>query len=191
MVGLREQRQQEVRGALERAAWELFDQHGYDDTTVDMVAVAVEVSPRTFHRYFDTKAGVVFEPCRRLIDRVVGRAAPGLSALELIDVIVGEVEHGLRTDELGRSLQLLRQHPDLIDESAVWRRRWAEDVARALAAAEGRGSPSLVDRARSTTAIHIGALAGDEWILRRPTESFRQLAAEVTEAVCDALGHPG
>jgi AcrR family transcriptional regulator len=57
--GLRERKKQRTRAMLVDAAVKLCLEHGYDDTTVEQIAAAAEVSPRTFSRYFPTKEAVV------------------------------------------------------------------------------------------------------------------------------------
>ncbi|QFQ96911.1 TetR family transcriptional regulator [Streptomyces phaeolivaceus] len=57
--GLRERKKQRTHDALLRAALHLFTTQGYEATTVDEIAEAVDVSQRTFFRYFAGKEEAV------------------------------------------------------------------------------------------------------------------------------------
>lgn len=58
-LGLRERKKLRTRATLIDVASELCLQQGYDNTTVEQIAAAAEVSPRTFSRYFSSKGAVV------------------------------------------------------------------------------------------------------------------------------------
>ncbi len=58
--GRRERKRDELRNALVEAAIELSVEQGYDATSVEQIADRVDVSARTFHRYFPVKDDVLF-----------------------------------------------------------------------------------------------------------------------------------
>lgn len=57
--GLRERKKTQTRLAIRRAAFHLFEQQGYAETTVEQIAASAEVSPRTLYRYFGGKEGLL------------------------------------------------------------------------------------------------------------------------------------
>ncbi|MEV8586573.1 TetR family transcriptional regulator [Streptomyces sp. NPDC051180] len=69
--GLRERKKQRTRDALTRVALELFTTQGYEATTVDEIVDAVEVSQRTFFRYFSSKEEVAFALQQMVEERFV------------------------------------------------------------------------------------------------------------------------
>lgn len=184
---LREEKRRKTRRRIEEAARQLFDEHGYDDTTVDMIAAAADVSPRTFYRYYETKASIVAEPGRRLIERVTDGVRPGLSILGLVEELAGAVDEALGEDDLEWSLHLQRQKPELVAEAPVWQRRWAEQLARGVARADGRDRPVLADRVKAATAVQLVGLVADELILRQPNTDCGTLLHQVTTALSENL----
>ncbi len=74
---MRERKKQRTRATLIDAAIELCERQGFEQTTVEQIAAAAEVSPRTFSRYFATKEAV----CLALVDDAIDVAAVDLAEL--------------------------------------------------------------------------------------------------------------
>jgi AcrR family transcriptional regulator len=77
--GRRERKVLETRRAILDAARRLFEADGYAETTVERIAEAADVAPRTFFRYFPTKESLLFadfdEVRRTMLDRLDARPA--------------------------------------------------------------------------------------------------------------------
>lgn len=56
---MRERKKMQTRLAIRQEAFRLFDQQGYASTTIDQIAAAADVSPRTFYRYFPVKEALM------------------------------------------------------------------------------------------------------------------------------------
>ena len=84
----RERKRQLVRQEIARAAWLLFAEQGYEDTTVAAIARAAGVSRRSFFRYFSSKEDVVVGTTDALAEDVLAAFArrpqhePPLVAIE-------------------------------------------------------------------------------------------------------------
>lgn len=57
--GLREKKQAQTKRAIYDAAMRLFAEQGFQETSVDQIAAAAEVSRATFFNYFGSKDGVL------------------------------------------------------------------------------------------------------------------------------------
>jgi AcrR family transcriptional regulator len=140
MPGLRERKKHATRYALMVTALRLFSDRGYDHVTCEDIADTANVSPRTFFRYFDTKADVVmgFAPIRMAAFEDDLRA-DGRTVVELV------LEHlESLVDEWNGDPEVFQTQADLADRNpavaAVRARvfdRYREIVVTALHA-EGR-----------------------------------------------------
>ena len=57
--GHRDRKKQRTRRTIERVALDLFEENGFDGTTIDQIATAADIAPRTFFHYFPSKEHVV------------------------------------------------------------------------------------------------------------------------------------
>jgi AcrR family transcriptional regulator len=145
--GLRERKKAETRRALSSAALRLAREHGPDGVTIEAIAEAAGVSPRTFFNYFASKDDAIVgvapaeasELVRDLADQPAD-AAP-LDALRgMCMAAVPRLEES--ADELWARHQLTQDHPYL----AARRAAAFADVERRLAAEIARRTGRDLDR---------------------------------------------
>jgi AcrR family transcriptional regulator len=86
-VGLRERKKADTRYTLMIEALRLFKERGYDHVSVEEIAAAANVSPRTFFRYCPTKAHVVFawnELRLAQLDAMLRAREPGERVIDVV-----------------------------------------------------------------------------------------------------------
>ena len=96
VVGLRERKKARTREALHDAAMDLFSREGFDGTTVEEIADACEVSPRTFFRYFPTKEDVLFGDSEQRSTALIETLAAqplDLAPLDAIHAAMRDIAH--------------------------------------------------------------------------------------------------
>jgi len=54
-LGRRERKKAETRARIQRAALDLFEEHGFTETSIEQITELADVSTTTFFRYFRTK----------------------------------------------------------------------------------------------------------------------------------------
>ena len=102
-VSLRERKKLATRRSLRRAALDLVAERGFAHVTIEDIAEAADVSPRTFFNYFPSKEAALFgtdpEQIPVLRERMI-HTAPGEPALEVLRMIMVSDARAV-TDELG------------------------------------------------------------------------------------------
>ena len=81
-MSLRERKKRLAQATIEEAALRLFQQRGYERTSIQDIADAVMMSSRTFFRYFASKEEVLLGPMRTILSdglRFLQRVAPTAS----------------------------------------------------------------------------------------------------------------
>ncbi|MFC9684084.1 TetR family transcriptional regulator [Streptomyces sp. NPDC056948] len=200
-MNLRERKKQRTRDALLRAALELFATRGYDETTVDDIAAAVDVSQRTFFRYFAGKEETAFF-VPRLAEGLVVQALrvrpPGEAPLEALrravleswDTINEAVEEIVPIDLHLRVYRVIESTPALFAAHLRRSAELEEQLARIIAEREGL-DVDADPRPRIVVALFGGVIrvterlwsAGDELSLA----GMRQLTTTYLDQVGPAL----
>ncbi|MGE2833275.1 TetR/AcrR family transcriptional regulator [Mycobacterium sp. SMC-4] len=86
--------------AIRREAFRLFAEQGYAETTIEQIAAAANVSPRTFYRYFGSKEAVLVT--EDMVEPIVTAFAQAPEQLDYIDAYrhaVRQVYGGLTPEE--------------------------------------------------------------------------------------------
>lgn len=135
---LRQRKKERTRQSLTAAAVRLFIERGYDATTVDDIAAAVEVSPRTFFRYFPSKDDVVVDLLREGVVDLIDQLSSRPEGEPLAQALRGAARCWARlTDDRAQSLlqlsQVLTACPSLRAQVEERRRCGADHLARVVA----------------------------------------------------------
>ncbi|MFC9911083.1 TetR family transcriptional regulator [Streptomyces sp. NPDC059862] len=196
--GLRELKKRRTRDALLRTAVEMFTTRGYDHTTVDDIAAAVDVSPRTFFRYFSGKedAALALETMTvaHFLDAVRARPAhePPMEAMrravmEGWDTLSAVVESVAPIEQYLRMYQVIESTPVLL---AAHLRHFAEtEEQMALLIAEREGLDVDADpRPRVAVAVFSGVMRVTERQWSTGPDFSLAAMRELTATYLDQVG---
>ncbi|MBG6224870.1 AcrR family transcriptional regulator [Arthrobacter sp. CAN_A2] len=128
---------EDSRRRLVDAAISQFVDHGYAESTVENIALAAGVTPRTFFRYFADKEEVLFADDDGLLPLLIGVIAEDTGPVRA-DVHMGKALGTLasavesRRDLLKRRRRIIDSHIALSGRELAKQARWQEDVTVAL-----------------------------------------------------------
>jgi AcrR family transcriptional regulator len=192
--GLRERKKARTSQALEDAALELFSTKGFDATTIEEIADAAEVSPRTFFRYFATKEEVLFAreaSMERDLAVVIAARPPGESSLEKLRaaLLVCAADYEQNRERTLRWAKIALGTPSLNAAGlAHWQVR--EDAVLAAILAADPATDNVETRlvvAVSFAALRITAVA---WVAEGGTGDLPGLLDAALERLSRGLDRP-
>jgi AcrR family transcriptional regulator len=181
-TGLRERKKRATRSALIAAAVRLFGRRGFDAVTIDEICAAIDVSPRTFFRYFGAKEHIVLHDVdvyKDAFSAALRAPRPGESArvtARRAAVAVAR-EIAARRDDLRPRLLLISQSPLLVATWADLDRFWREHLVVLFEAAGERDADLLAG------AVVGGLNAALARFLADPREDPETLTRRVFELV--------
>jgi len=145
--GLRERKRQRTRETIARVALELFDERGYDATTLANIAEAAEVSPRTIFAYFPSKVDILFSEfpaIRDALEREVANRSAGKDVLETArDFVLSAAERPEIAEILRRRARIVEADETLRNHEQARLAQMEEVVAAAIARELGATASDL------------------------------------------------
>ena len=152
-AGLRERKKLKTRLAIQEHALRLFEQRGYERTTVEQIAEAAEISPSTFFRYFPSKEDVVlFDALDPWLIESFRRQPPELTPIAALRAALHEVFNSLSDDVVAEQ----RQRARLVLEVPALQAAWIGQEMIAERVGKDPGDP----RVRVYTGAVMGAIMG-------------------------------
>jgi AcrR family transcriptional regulator len=185
----RERKKRQTRDALVRAAMRLFDAKGYEHTAVREITDAVDVSERTFFRYFANKEDLALSFARDGTEALLRELAvrpldePPLTALRnafresLLALAEGDGPHADESMYL-LVIRLIDSTPTLLAAYLRYAHDHDDEMVRLLAAREGV-DPETDLRPRIVAMVFGGLtfLANRDWRARGGGSVASMLAA--------------
>lgn len=200
-TGLRERKRRETRAALSRAAIRLGMQRGWENVTVEDVAAAANVSPRTFRNYFSTKAEAVaaghLERMLRIADELRGRPAEEPLWTAVANAAAAQFEPpgrqagGVPGGDASRWMERVRFlftepaiHAEVLKASAAAR----GELAKAMAERTGvRRANDLRPQLAAAVTIAVAGLVVERWLVDGPSGSVVPLLRKAFGLVAAGL----
>jgi AcrR family transcriptional regulator len=166
---LRERKKLKTKEAIQREAMRLFGEQGYDDTTIEQIAAAAEISPSTFFNYFPTKEDVViFDRYDPMMESFLSALMPDEPLSRSIERALDWLAHAIERD---RPMILARAKLGL--EVPALRARFWEEVERAqnlfaaiIARRTGREPADFEVRVLAMVLVTAAFEGSVEWIRR-------------------------
>ena len=162
---------------LEHVAFELFEANGFEQTTVEDIAMAAGIGRRTFFRYFPSKNDVPWGMFELELERMRTRlkACPGdvqlMDAIRLALVDFNQVEPA-QIPWHRRRMELILRVPALLAHSTLRFAAWREVIAEFVAERTGQRPDALAPKpSRTPSSASPSPPTSSGWTTRTPSSA--------------------
>lgn len=195
-LDLRAATREAVRAQVAERAVLILDERGFDETTVEQLAMGLGISPRSFFRYFSTKEDAVIGnlmPMGRLVEReLVKRPASEPSWVSLrasFSPMVQSVERD--PARVLRQARVAMSTPGLRARTIERHESWAAFLAPIVAGRLGGNRPNVAMAASALTQCALACLsvATVSWVEQSGGERFDVLL-DIAFGSVQPLDHP-
>jgi AcrR family transcriptional regulator len=161
-------------GRLQQAAFELYTERGYDQTTVAEIAARAGLTERTFFRHFADKREVLFaggDRFRATLVDPVDAAPPSVAPLEAVTAGIEAVGAVFPALELVRARQaLILANPELQERELIKLASLATALGEALRRRGVQGTAAELAAETGVTVLQIALTCWIEDPAERPWE---------------------
>ena len=159
------------RRTLELIALRLFTEQGFDETPIEQIAAEAGVSRRTFFRYFDSKASVLwgeFDSEITVIREALAKVPDSVPMMDAIRQAVVAANHYQAEDvpELRARTNLIASAPSLQSSAAVRYDAWERVVSQFVASRTGHPAWSLYPLTVGRSTLAACRAAYERWSAR-------------------------
>ncbi|WP_238435462.1 MULTISPECIES: TetR/AcrR family transcriptional regulator [unclassified Frankia] len=143
-LGLRERKKRQTRQAIRDAAVRLVADRGLERVTVDEIAAAANVSPRTFFNYFRSKedalGGIDNDEVDDACAALRARPADEPPLIAIANVLIARMERKVQDPSLHRArAQMHHANPQLFGAQAATLRNFERRLAEVIGERAGLG----------------------------------------------------
>ena len=191
-VGLRERKKRERRRCIEEAAIDLFEERGFDGTTIEDIAAAADIAPRTFFSYFPTKEDVVLADYASRLDQIIDVLRSRLpseapwTALQASFVTVA-ADYEARRDDLIRRFTIMAAHPPVYARSLQLQAGWEDALTDVLIDRAGPDVGQLESRLLASAALACMRSSLQHWLLTGQATALPDLIEECFDRLANGL----
>ncbi|WP_037915030.1 TetR/AcrR family transcriptional regulator [Actinacidiphila yeochonensis] len=182
-----------TRGRLERAALDLFDEQGYDRTTVAQIAQRANLTERSFYRWFADKREVLFggsEDLEKHLVSLIDAAPAGTAPLPVLLAAFATAPKVFRPREfLRKRVAVVAANPPLQERNLIKMAVLSEAVTAAL---RRRGCDQHEAQLTADVGMAVVRQAIERWTADEEADFARLLSAGAAELLAIAAdGVPG
>jgi AcrR family transcriptional regulator len=195
-ASLRERKKAATRRQLMAVALRLFERQGFENTTVEEIAAAADVAPRTFFRYFPTKVDVLFGDHPDQVALLRETLATRSPDEPIVDAVKRATLEGVKRVAAEPSLFLTRSRLAASVPAALAHSRYLdadyEEVIAAAVAASRKTDPATDLRARviARAAWSATRAARDIWVASGGNRDPRRLVNQAFDLLEQGLEQP-
>lgn len=191
-MGLRERKKRERRRCIEEAAIALFERDGFDATTIEAIAAAADIAPRTFFYYFPTKEDVVLADYADRLARILGEFGQRphtehpWDALRASFVTVA-ADYQARRTELIRRFTIMASNASVYARSLQLQSGWEDALAQVLDQRSGPDAETIEPRLLAAASLACMRSSLRHWLATGQKAALPALIDECFDRLAHGL----